>query len=113
MDLEPVFFDKPLLDRQEYIFFAGYDSAAFFTPEVMVMPFFGMMVYGMPVEFAFKDAVVGFQHFQCPVNRRFVDVRIPLMDEADDFFGRNMSAAVMNEIQYHPAGAGDSHSLLL
>jgi hypothetical protein len=113
VNLEAIFFNQSALDRQEQLFIAGDASAAFFTRQVMVMPFFGMVIDGMPVQFAFKDAIVFFQHFQCPVNRRFIDVRIFFMNEVDDFLGCNVPAPVMNEIKYHPARLRDPHSLLL
>lgn len=59
---------------------------AFAADDVMVMPFFGMMIDEFVVYFAFEYAVQFLKHLECAIDRRFIDAGHLALNGTDDLF---------------------------
>ena len=69
VNLETVLFVKRSLHREKKVFIAVCAFATSPAYQVMMMPFFGMVVDESITEFAFEHAAQFLQKLQCPVYR--------------------------------------------
>jgi len=83
----------------EKVFIAFYTSTARAADEVVVVPFFGMMIDKFIIDFAFKHTPEFLKKLQGAVDGRFVNAGSPGLNIIQDFLCGQVGMRIMNDVQ--------------
>jgi hypothetical protein len=87
------------IDGQEKVLVAFYAFAARAAYEMVVVPFFGVMIDKFIIDFTFKHASKFFQKLQGTVDGRFVNAGGPGLDVIKDIICGQVCLRIMNDVQ--------------
>jgi hypothetical protein len=107
--LKTVFLSQGFLDGQEYILGTLLGTAAATANQVMVMPFFRMMIDKMVAGLAFQNTSSLLQQLQGPVNGGLIHAGHLFLDAIDDFLSGQMGAGIMDDIHNQAALRSEPH----
>jgi hypothetical protein len=99
IDMKSVFLSQQSFQRGQQGFVTLDGPAALPAHQVMVMPFLGMVVDKLVVQFTFKNAAGPLQELQRAVDGGLVDTGHLFPDMFDDFLGGEMTFGIVDDIR--------------
>ena len=108
-----VFRFKFIFYISEDIFFAINTAPALTADKVMVVPFFGVVIYVVTVKLALQYAAGLLQQIQRAIHSGFIHARGPCVNELDNIFSGQVRGVIMDTLKYYPALRREPHTFLL